>query len=129
MLFYCKVIVGGSPCQRFMMTLETTQTIPLTLWKDGTIRVKGSRLLLDMIVNAHNRGECPEAIAEAFPSATVAEIYLIIAYYLNHKPKIDKYLVKREKEAEEIRRKIEADPKHQARIKEFLRFRAEQLAK
>ena len=110
-----------------MITLETTQTIPLTLWKDGTIRVKGSRLLIDMIVNAHNRGECPEAIAEAFPSATVAEIYSIIAYYLNNKSKIDKYLMKREKEAEEIWKKIESDPKHKARIEELNKFREEKL--
>ena len=94
------------------MTLETTQTIPLEVWEDGTIRVKGTRLLIDMIVNAHNRGECPEEIFESFPSNeyTVADIYSIIAYYLTHKNKIDKYLAKREKEAEEIRKQIEAMP-------------------
>ena len=103
------------------MVLETTQTIPLEVWEDGTIRVKGTRLLIDMIVNAHNRGECPEEIFESFPSTeyTVADIYTVIAYYLSHKSKIDNYLAKREKEAEKIWKKIESDPKHQARTKEM----------
>ncbi len=94
------------------MILETTQTVPLTLWEDGTIRVKGTRLLIDMIVNAHNRGECPEEIFESLPSDvyTVADIHSIIAYYLSNKSKIDKYLAKREREAEKIRKEIESMP-------------------
>lgn len=103
------------------MILETTQKVPLTVWEDGTIRVKGTRLLIDMIVGAHKRGECPEEIFESFPSDiyTVADIYSIIAYYLTHKEKIDKYLAKREKEAEKIWKEIESDPKYQARTKEL----------
>ena len=94
------------------MTIETTQTIPLEVWEDGTIRVKGTRLLIDMIVGAHNRGECPEDIFDSFPSKeyTIADIYSIIAYYLSNKSEIDKYLAKREKEAEKIRKEIESSP-------------------
>jgi uncharacterized protein (DUF433 family) len=103
------------------MTIERTQKVPLTLRKDGTIRVKGTRLLIDMIVNAHKRGECPEEIFDSFPSNeyTVADIYSIIAYYLTYKDKIEKYLAERETEAEEIWKKIESDPNHQARVKEL----------
>ncbi len=107
------------------MIIQTIQKIPLTLWKDGTIRVKGTRLLIDMIVDAHQRGECPEAIFESFPSKdyTVADIYSIIAYYLQNKSKIDKYLAKREREAEKIWGKIESEPQYQARINEFKKLR------
>jgi uncharacterized protein (DUF433 family) len=107
------------------MTLETTQTVPLTFWKDGTIRIKGTRLLLDMIVGAHNRGECPEEIFESFPSDeyTVADIYAVIAYYLSHKAKIDNHLAMNTKKAEAIWKKIESDPKQKARIAELKRFR------
>ena len=98
-----------------MMTIETTQQVPLTLCEDGSVRVKGARLLLDMIVNAHKQGKCPEEIFNSFPSEiyTVADIYSIIAYYLTHKSQIEKYLSKREKEAEEIREKIESIPDYQ----------------
>lgn len=107
------------------MILEQTQKVPLTLWKDGTIRVKGTRLLIDMIVEAHNRGECPEVIYDSFPSNiyTVADIYLIISYYLNNKSKIDDYLAKREKQAEEIWEQLESDPKYRARIEELQKIR------
>ncbi|CAN5841087.1 hypothetical protein BH20ACI4_BH20ACI4_26520 [soil metagenome] len=105
--------------------LETTQKVPLTLWQDGTIRVKGTRLLIDMIVNAHNRGECPEEIFESFPSDiyTVADIYSIIAYYLRNKSKIDRYLAKREKEAEKIWEKIEALPNYQQNRQKLLDYK------
>ena len=105
------------------MIIETTQTVPLTLWKDGSIRVKGTRLLLDMIVNAYRRGECPEEIFDSFPSKeyTVADIYSIIAYYLTHKDKIEKYLAKREKEGEKIREQIEAMPGYSEKREEMRR--------
>ena len=99
------------------MILETTQTVPLTVWKDGTIRVKDTRLLIDMIVGAHNRGECPEDIYESFPSTdyTVADIYSIIAYYLSNKSKIDEHLTKRIEEAEKTREEIESMPGYKER--------------
>ena len=107
------------------MTLETTQSVPLTIWEDGSIRVKDTRLLVDMVINAHKRGECPEEIFEAFPSDeySIADIYAVIAYYLSHKAKIDKYLAKRKAKAEEIWAKIESDPKYKKRIAELKRFR------
>ena len=105
--------------------IETIQKVPLTKWQDGTIRVKGTRLLIDMIVNAHNRGACPEEIFESFPSDiyTVADIYLIIAHYLNNKSKFDKYLAKRNKDADKFWNKIETDSTYQARIDEFKKLR------
>lgn len=101
------------------MTLEKTQSVPLTLWEDGSIRVKDTRLLLDLIVNAHKRGECPEEIYEAFPSDSysVADVYAIVAYYLTNKNKIERYLAKREKQSEQVWTVIEADPRYQTRKK------------
>ena len=117
-----------------MTILETTQTVPLTLWEDGSIRVKGTRLLIDMIIGAHQRGEIPEEIFDSFPSDayTVADIYSIIAYYLSNKAKFDKYLAKREKEAEKIWKKIEALPNYKEnhlKLKEKLLARREEKQK
>ncbi len=108
------------------MTIETIQTVPLSFWKDGTIRIKGTRLLLDMIVGAHNRGECPEEIFESFPSDeyTVADIYLVIAYYLSHKAKIDKHLAQRTKKAEAIWKQIESDPKNIVTPSQLRKYKA-----
>ena len=116
------------------MTIETTQTVPLALWEDGTIRVKNTRLLIDMIVNAHNRGECPEEIFDAFPSEvyTVADIYAVIAYYLAHKIEIYKHLADREREAEAVWKKIEALPNYRAnkvKLKQALLNRCQEKQK
>ncbi len=92
--------------------VETTQKVPLTLWKDGSIRVKGTRLPIDRIIYAYKNGECPEEIYDSFPSDayTVADIYSIIAYYLKNKSKINKYLTKREKESAKIKNQVESTP-------------------
>ena len=114
-----------------MMTLETTQTVPLEMWEDGTIRVGGTRLLIDMIVDYHNRGECPEDIYEAFPSKyyTVADVYAVIAYYLSHQRAIDKHLLDKAKKAEKVWEKIENDPKHIEFTAKLRRRKKEYLSK
>jgi uncharacterized protein (DUF433 family) len=103
------------------MILETTQKVPLTLWKDGSIRVKNTRLLVDMIIGAHERGSSPEEIFESFPSDayTVADIYSVIAYYLSNKTKFENYLAKREREAKKIREEIESMLGYQERSRKL----------
>lgn len=103
------------------MTLVTEMKVPLKIWKDGSIRVKDTRLLIDMIIHSHERGETPENIFDSFPSEhySLADVYLIISYYLNHKKEFQEYLDKREKEAEEIRQKIEAMPGYKERTEKL----------
>lgn len=103
------------------MTLAKTQKVPLTVWKDGSIRVKRTRLPIDRIVYAHKTGECPEEIFRAFPSSgyTVADIYSIIAYYLQNKAKIENYLEKREEEAKKIREEIESTSGYKEKTQEL----------
>ncbi|HQU92169.1 MAG TPA: DUF433 domain-containing protein [Pyrinomonadaceae bacterium] len=112
------------------MTLDAVQTVPLTQWEDGSIRVRDTRLLVDMIIYAHKRGLCPEEIYDSFPSSsyTVADIYAVIAYYLSHKSEIDSYLANRETESEAAWKKIESDPKHLA-FRSELRKRKEDYLK
>jgi len=106
-----------------MLTIEKTQTVPLEHWDDGTIRVGGTRLLLDMVVNAHTRGACPEEIFESFPSKdySVADIYAVVAYYLQHKNQLDTYLKREDKIAEELRERYEASPNYQEMIDKLRR--------
>jgi uncharacterized protein (DUF433 family) len=102
-----------------MMTLETTQTVPLTLTEDGTIRVTGSRVSLDSIIYQYQQGESAEQIHESFPSLKLADIYAVIGYYLNHREAVDEYLQQQAAKAEAIRRQIESDPQYQARVAEL----------
>jgi uncharacterized protein (DUF433 family) len=69
--------------------------------RDGGYYVAGVRISLDSIVYAFNRGESPERILEEFPLLDrVSRVYGAIAFYLDHKADIDKYLVETEREFE-----------------------------
>src|SRR6516165_1758750 len=84
-----------------MFQLETTQTVPLAQWEDGSIRITGSRVPLYSVIYHYELGAAPEQIAYKFQGLNPADIYAVIAYYLNHRDAIDKYLREQEAEADE----------------------------
>lgn len=92
-----------------MTSLETTQTVPLTVWEDGTIRITGSRVTLDSIVHHFKLGATSEQIAHKFPSIELADIYAAITYYLNHLDEIEAYLHAQELEADVVQHRIKSD--------------------
>ena len=68
---------------------------------DGGYYVAGTRISLDSVVYAFNRGDSPERILEEFPLLDkVSRVYGAIAFYLDHKAEIDKYLEETEREFE-----------------------------
>lgn len=82
-----------------MMPTLTTFELPLRLDGQGTIRVGQSRVTLEVVIEAYQRGTNPEIIARQFPAVTLAEVYATIAYYLQHQPELDVYLRVREETA------------------------------
>jgi uncharacterized protein (DUF433 family) len=83
--------------------MTTTVTVPLTIGEDGVIRVGKTRVTLDTVVYAFQDGVTAEEIASQYPSLDLADVYLVIAYYLKHKAEVETYLQKREKAIEEVR--------------------------
>lgn len=67
-----------------MSALPTTAIVPLVTDPHGTIRARGTRVTLDSIVTAFRAGATAVEIAQQFPAVALADIYLIIAHYLNH---------------------------------------------
>jgi len=90
-----------------MSAVPITAVVPLFTEPDNTIRVSGTRVLLDTIVIAFQEGATAEEIAQQFPSVALADVYLIIAHYLKHTSEIDAYLARRQTEAAALQRKIE----------------------
>jgi uncharacterized protein (DUF433 family) len=90
-----------------MESFDTTQTAPLTLWEDGSIRIGSSRIPLDSLVHEFTNGATAEQIQDDFPSLTLREIYDAISYYLDHQDRVEEYLLRREREAAHVRRKVE----------------------
>ena len=78
--------------------------LPLTLGKDGVARVSGTRVTLDTIVRAFARGATAEEIAQQYPSVALSDVYATISYYLQNRAKVDKYLDKRKKHAQAVKR-------------------------
>ncbi|MCA1849719.1 MAG: DUF433 domain-containing protein [Acidobacteria bacterium] len=95
-----------------MTTLETTQTLPLRLTDDGTVRVASTRVSLDSVVHHYKLGATAEQIAQKFPALDLADVYAAIAYYLNHVDEVENYLRRQEAEGDEVQKKIEADPRY-----------------
>ena len=77
-------------------------TVPLETTADGTVKVRGTRIPLDTIVIAFQLGSTPQDIARQYSPLNLADIYAVLAYYLQHKDDVDQYLREREAEADSI---------------------------
>jgi uncharacterized protein (DUF433 family) len=91
-----------------MATTTFTETLPLKMDKDGVIRVSKTRVTLDTLVTAFLEGLTAEEIAAQYPVVPLGDVYSVIGYYLHQKKRVDAYLRRREKFAEEVRRQNEA---------------------
>lgn len=91
------------------MTLAlTTQAPPLTTDRDGVVRVGGTRVTLDTIVQAFQEGLSAEEIHLQYPAVPLADVYTAIGYYLQHRDEIEEYLAERALQAEAVRQEIAA---------------------
>jgi hypothetical protein len=75
-------------------------------------------VLVELVIRAFQDGATPEAIAQRYPTATLADIYAVIAYYLRHRQELEAYLAEREQRAQEVRQHIE---RHQGDLADLRR--------
>ena len=99
-----------------MTTLESSPPFAFEIAEDGVplyvdatndVRITGSRVLYDLVVHCHNRGDSAETIAENFPTASLANIHGALAYYHNHREQVDAYVAWRDAEGERGRLEME----------------------
>jgi uncharacterized protein (DUF433 family) len=67
----------------------------------GDILLEGSHIFLEHIIEAFQQGNHPEDIQQSFPSISLADIYAVIAYYLRHRDKVERYMAKQAEHAEQ----------------------------
>jgi len=101
------------------------ETVPLTQWDNGSIRVGGTRVTLDTVIARFQVGDTPEDIQDSFPSLTVQQINASIDWYVNNRAEADEYLEHQKAEAERILQRLESDPEYQAHRQLLLRRIAE----
>lgn len=94
-----------------MTVLEKTPlTLPIPLRQDppGVLRVGNSRVLLELVIRAHQRGAAPDDIVRMYDTLDLGDVYAVVAYYLAHSAEIDEYLRKCDQEADAVRHTIES---------------------
>jgi len=58
----------------------------------GIWRVSGTKVSLDSLIYSFLDGCSPEAIAQDFPIVPLADVYLVIGYYMKNSAEVDAYL-------------------------------------
>lgn len=86
--------------------------LAVPLWEDerGGLRVGRSRVLLEMVLAAHQQGATPADIVRMYSTLDLADILVVLAWALRHPNDAADYLRRREASAAEVRRKIESLP-------------------
>jgi uncharacterized protein (DUF433 family) len=81
---------------------------PVRIDEDGVARVGSGRVPIDTVIHSFNQGSTPEEIAQRYPSLALADIYGVIALYLNHRAEVEAYLDVRRENAARVRHENEA---------------------
>lgn len=84
------------------MTAALVDMIPLALDERGVYRVGGTRVTLDLVVRAFNRGATAEEIVQDYSSLQLSDVYQVIGYYLKHGSELSSYLERRSREEQEL---------------------------
>jgi uncharacterized protein (DUF433 family) len=99
-------------------------SIPLWEYPPGVLRVGKSRVLLELVIHAFQRGETPEGIVQSYTTLSLADVYAVASYYLANPGPIDAYLSQCDERAAEIRQKIEASQPPRENLRELIMARA-----
>jgi uncharacterized protein (DUF433 family) len=73
------------------------------------LRIRGSRVSLDSVVNGYLEGQQVETIAMDFPSLTYEQIHGAIAFYLHNRDALQEYFKAQEARWEELRLRSEVE--------------------
>lgn len=84
------------------MTSNVLAAIPLSKDKHGVYRIGASRVTLDLVVRAFERGATAEEIVQDFPSLDLADVYQVLGYYLKHGSELTEYLSRRSRAEENL---------------------------
>lgn len=89
------------------LTLEA-RPVPLDRLPNGALRVAGTRIGLDLVIDAYKHGQTPEQIVKSYDSLRLSDVHALISYYLDHTAEVEEYLREAEERALELQRRIEA---------------------
>ena len=86
---------------------ETQLRVPLVVDRHGVVRVGGTRVGLEILIEAYRHGSTAEEIAAAYSAVALDDVYAVIAYYLRNQSDVDAYVEERRASAAARRAEIE----------------------
>jgi uncharacterized protein (DUF433 family) len=102
-----------------------TLSIPLYEDPPGVLRVGKSRVLLELVIHAFQRGATPEAIVQSFDTLSLADVYAVVSYYLANPAPVDEYLRQCDVKADAMRRTIESTQPPRENLRQLIMARAQ----
>jgi uncharacterized protein (DUF433 family) len=102
------VILFGGTTMTVLEQQPLTLSIPLYEDPPGVLRVGKSRVLLELVIHAFQRGQTPESIVQSYDTLSLPAVYAVVSYYLTNPAPFDEYLRWCDREAELVQRKLEA---------------------
>ncbi len=103
-------VVNGAYNPARVSTMNATnvlERVPIHTDADGVVRIAGTRVTLDTLVDAFEAGATAEEIAQQYPTVPLVDVYSVITYYLRHKPEVEVYRKEREALACRVREEAE----------------------
>ena len=91
--------------------LATPVSLDVPIWTDehGRVRVRGTRVLLELLIHAYHAGESAEGIVDMYPTLALSDVYGVLAYYLVNRASVDSYIAESDATSDAIQRQIEAN--------------------
>ena len=90
----------------------------------GVLRVGNSRVLLELVIRAFQRGQTPEGIVESYDTLGLPDVYAVVSYYLANPAAHRSVFAPRDAQADDLRRKIEASQPSRADLRQLIMARA-----
>lgn len=89
--------------------MQAFEPAPPPLREDeyGVLRVGGTRVSLESVVTAFDRGASAEEIVESFPTLDLATVYATLAFILTYRDRVDDYLSQRADDVTRLREEVE----------------------
>lgn len=78
-------------------------------YRNDAYWVEGTRISLDSVVYAFQKGFSPESIVQSFPLLTLEQVYGAIAFYLANRADIDVYLAAEEEAVDAMPQPLKTD--------------------
>jgi len=90
------------------MKLDDACPALLTRTSEGVLRISGTRITLDSVIQAFHDGATPEEMCQDFPGLALAHIYSVLAFYLTQQDAVDVYLKEHTQAAAIIRQELQS---------------------